>query len=197
MPSIDVRIDFKKTKLGVLAEKGLTPEGIRSILTKCGARLVTSTQARFRKQEFDGKAWPPRRVPNVAGVLKDLAGGGNPKERRFQPRPAVMDTGRLKRSMNFVFDTDSSVRVGTTVPYASKQQYGGKEKVAMTKAMKDRLWKWLVRNPGKEMGLAKLLRKRVVTVGNVGRKFIGIDAQDQLDVVWIVRQEVLKMARDA
>lgn len=186
-------VDFKKTKLSLI-ETGLVGIAKRRALLKIGARLVASTQARFRSESFMGKRWSARSVPNTMGVLSDLAGGGNPKARRFKDRPTLADTGRLKRSINSKMEGDSVVRVGTSVPYASVQNYGGRSQdIKITKDMRIRLAKWLRRNTKWAAPLSFIFRRSSHSVNVIARKFIGIDKRDQRDVVEIVRRQMLML----
>ena len=44
-------------------------------LNAIGAMMVAESQQAFRDQSWDGEKWPPRRVPNVMGVIADFAAG--------------------------------------------------------------------------------------------------------------------------
>src|SRR3990167_7709962 len=70
-------------------------------LKEVGALLLAEAQGAFRTGGWrGGAAWPPRRVPNVAGVVMDLKEGGAPKARLFSAGQTNVDTGRLRGNLD-------------------------------------------------------------------------------------------------
>mgnify|MGYP006908281628 CR=1 FL=1 len=65
----------------------------RPVLRAIGAMVDSDSQSSFRNQKLGPVAWPPRAVPNIAGIVGDLNVGRRPPSRRFQARPALIDTG--------------------------------------------------------------------------------------------------------
>ena len=108
---------------------------------RMGAYVVSQAERAFSDQRRGAAEWPERGTPNVAGVLMDLQKGPDVKARRFDPRPAGVDTGRLRRfSMGDNYgQTDKGFEVFTTVPYAAKFQEGGVTEIAITQEMVDNL----------------------------------------------------------
>lgn len=100
---------------------------IDPLLKATGLYMVGQVQRAFTDQRRGRVAWRERSVPNLAGIVRDLDEGGEIKSRRWDARPAVIDTGLLRGSIWFRRLTDGTVgiEVGTTVPYARKQQEGG------------------------------------------------------------------------
>lgn len=107
----------------------------RRLLKRIGLVLLARAQRAFSEQRLGDVPWlqrgPSQGEPyiNVAGALTDLNEGGQIKERRFQRRPALVDTGTLRRSLaegeSMSFPDKLTVAVGTTVPYAGVHQKGG------------------------------------------------------------------------
>lgn len=134
-------------------------EDPRDLLAKVGAVLSAQAQKAFLEQEFDGEEWPERYPSqedpfiNIAGALSDFSGGSvAPRGRRFDRRPAAMDTKRLFLAL----DSDEAVRtpstfvveVGPDVEYASRVQFGGRSSQPVTQEAKKKIGKWLSRKEG-------------------------------------------------
>lgn len=123
----------------------------RALLDAVGQVAVSYFMLAFERQGLGDKSWPerypsqqPPRV-NVAGVLADLNAGRTVPERRRDPRPVLMDTGRLRNSFAHRVLDDSTVEAGTTVEYATAHHLGLTTTQPVTKQAK--------------AGLAKLLRQ--------------------------------------
>lgn len=98
-------------------------------LRRIGAELLADSQAAFTQQSFEGIRWPER-YPNdgapkinYAGALTDLNRGQAPKARRFQDRPALIDTSKLRRSLQFSV-SGFSVEEGSPLSYAGRLNRG-------------------------------------------------------------------------
>lgn len=113
------------------------------VLSACGNYFVKKTKAAFREQGRAGHEWRPRSVPNIIGVLADLRGGGRPKDRRWDPRPAGRDTGRLEGSIAWQRVGATSIEVGSSVRYASDVQRGSTRLVATDSALAAKLRRWI------------------------------------------------------
>lgn len=99
-------------------------------------------------------------VPNWPGVLADLEHGTTPKRHRFDARPVLRDTGRLKGSIAFRLIADHTVEVGTRLPYAGVLHAGGESKsVRITAAIQERLWKWIQKARARMKSAPKRLEK--------------------------------------
>ncbi len=150
------KIDFRGTQIELIEKATRNPIGILGLF---GAWFTNELRKAFRTQGAragGGQStslarkgvpppmpWAPRRVPNVPGVLADLAAGSTPKSRRFVDRPALIDTGRLRDSIAWRPIGRDKIEVGTVVPYADLHQQGGVTTVTVTQKMKDALAKWL------------------------------------------------------
>mgnify|MGYP003139361850 FL=1 len=97
---------------------------LKPVLKRWGMIGVEASINAFREQSYGGVTWQPRAVPNVYGLIADFDDGRNPPKRRLEARPALVDTGNLKRSISFRTSKDS-VTIGTQVKYAARLHEGG------------------------------------------------------------------------
>ena len=182
----EVDLVVEDTQVELFAKQA---EKIRPALTEIGVFLLSQTQKAFRAQSFDGKPWAPRMVPNIPGIVGDLNKGQQPKARRFQPRPALVDTGRLRQSFNFLVGKDS-VQVGTKVKYGALQQSGGKSRITLTKVGREGLKKFLKKRP--ELRLGWLFRKPSFEVNVRPRRMVGISDSDVSEILDILKDHFLE-----
>jgi len=114
-------------------------------LKQVGIMMVAESQRAFVEQKFGGQPWRERAVPNVMGIIADFAAGRTkPKARRFDARPALMDTGALAKSISYRIISADTVEVGTNLPYAPTLHSGGKvQSETITEKVQDALAKWL------------------------------------------------------
>lgn len=116
----------------------------KRLLIQLGVILQKQAVDAFRNQGLPGNPWKERAVPNVPGVIEDLKVGPRIKDRRWQPRPAGIDTSQTVRSLK---DEAQAVRpsglwevmVGTRVPQATDMQYGGEKWVGITDTIRHNL----------------------------------------------------------
>ena len=168
------------TRLRVIAKlvKDATPA-----LAAIGAFLVAQSGRAFREQRFGNREWPARRIPNVPGIVQDLNRGSPPKARRFQGRPALVDTGNLRRSITFSVQAPRSVVVGTTLPYAGIHQTGGlTEPVILTPVGRDTLARVLRRDRNLTDDLGHLFSKPTVFRNVPARPFVGLQPGDSQEI---------------
>lgn len=80
----------------------------------------------YRQGLYRERAWPEKQVPNLAGIFADAnePGNGSIKTRRLDSRPALIDKGRLSRSIAYRIE-GNKIFVGTNVPYAKVHNEGG------------------------------------------------------------------------
>lgn len=176
-------------------------------LKRIGTMVTSRIQRRFTDQQApDGSAWPGRMNPNIPGILSDLARGASIKARRFEDRPAVVDTGHVRQSIAYIVESLDTVKIGTALDYAKFHQFGLERVIPITKAMKDGLAQLLATfrrgskraakrgqpPPGRDpSSLAFLLRRDEFKFKIIARPFIGISDQDQADIYDIVRENFL------
>ena len=119
----------------------------RPALRRIGALMLSASQKAFQDQRYGPDKWPeryegqPDPFVNVAGALSDLLRDRQIKGRRFDRRPALVDTGILRGSLSFGLKGKNAVRVGTTVPYAAKHVFGLNSRQNVTDAARKRLTK--------------------------------------------------------
>lgn len=164
-----------------------------SIMRQIGALLVAESQEAFKKQKFGGEEWKSRGKINVMGIIADFAAGkSSPPARRFQSRPVLIDTGRLRQSITFKVKKSNEVVVGSNLPYAGVHQYGGEtESEVITDAVQAALSKWL-KSSGKahksKLGflLSKKMRDQTIKAKLPARPFIGVTDQTIIDIADII-----------
>ncbi len=181
-------------ELRVLAEQ---LEDTRGVLDGIGALMQQKATEAFRRQGRGQELWRPRGVPNVAGIVGDLNRGGFPKARRFDPRPALVDTGRLRNSITWKVAADGqSVTVGTSVPYAVRHNEGLPSEVTLTPAGREQLSRWLRRDRrARDLGLGWLFSQPTFTVRVPERRFLEVTREDRDEVVAEVERAIAAQAR--
>lgn len=124
-------------------------------LKRVGAMMKGRVKGTFTTQGRDGINWKPRGVPNVIGIIKDMeAGRKSIPKRRFEARPAGIDTRLLSRSINYAVEGTSAVAIGSVVSYATKVQEGGPTTVRVSSMARNNL-----------RGLVEKARKKIAKGG--------------------------------
>lgn len=127
---------------------------LEPIQREAGRLMVAQAHRAFREQRLGTIAWPVRYpnqaepFVNVAGAVEDLNAGTMPRPNRFARTPALLVTRRLFGSLAYEVRGDT-VQVGSTVPYASLHQFGGKSSQTLTEDGKKQLSKFLKSKRGK------------------------------------------------
>jgi len=159
----------------------------RPVLTALGLVILSKSQNAFKKQRLGRTPWPPRHVPNVAGIVSDLNRGAKPPSRRFQPRPALVDTGRLRNSLGMQVGIDA-VNVGTDVKYAKDHEQGKTVTIKLTKAGKSGLKVFLKKRPELGDSLGFLFKKSTFKVKLRKRPIVEADNDDLNRMVELVER---------
>lgn len=137
VPQPHLSLDIQKgKKFEDLDRFFLTPKRALDIV---GPSLIASTRRRFLRQRTGGIKWVARNVPNIAGIMMDLNKGVSIPGRRNRPRPALVDTGALRDSIQFKTTGGTSAALFATVPYAKIHQDGGTTKIKVTQNMRKNL----------------------------------------------------------
>jgi phage gpG-like protein len=177
---------------------------LRPVLTRIGATMLSASQMAFQEQKYGGENWPARyesnwRGINVAGALSDLLRDRPIKARRFDQRPALVDTGNLRNSLTFAIKSDTAVEVGTVVKYAATHQFGMESVQPVTEVARKRLVKEYRRF--KKMGGGKF--KAIKTLGFLhsvdtlrtqiaARPFVGLYPDLKRDIVDLVEDYIAR-----
>lgn len=182
------------------ADGGVTfgsPEIRRSRLAReaVGLELVASARRSFDGQRSpDGVVWRARAVPNVAGMVSDFARGrADPKASRLLPRPALVDTGALRRSIGYRLEAGRVIPTAG-VDYGMAQAEGGQSTLTITPAVRRAAIRWLDRRDQDDAvdgSLRKAVRKPTVTIRFPARPFLGADDRAQEAIRSIVRRGTL------
>jgi phage gpG-like protein len=191
-------------------------ENPRALLEDIGRLMVTKTERAFREQRRGEEDWPPRMVPNVPGIVADLAAGRNPPSRRFDERPAGVDTRNLARSISFEVTDGLTVEFGTTVPYAGAVQEGGERRIEVTDTVRANLTKYLRRQRGVakrpakgergernkrdaeiSKGLGFLFSVDQITVDAQPRPFVMVTDEDVIEISELVARRISDRGRGA
>ncbi len=175
----------------------------RTAMDRIGKYLREKARSRFRDQSFAGEEWDERAVPNIAGIISDFqergrTPGGIPK-RRFDPRPALIDTGELRKSIDYrVEDDGTTVTVGTNLPYAQKMQEGGVSRFDIDQATGAKLKRLATTAKVKNLDDAERVARRLESVAEMDtfeveippRTFLGIDEEDEEEIVSIFERSI-------
>jgi len=162
------------------------------MLKQIGAMMVAESQLAFREQKFGDTSWPPRRVPNLFGILSDLAAGKQIPKRRFDARPALRDSDDLMRRIADRMIGTHVVEVGSRLPYAALMNYGGEsESVKLTDHVRKALWQWLkTKGKAHKKDLGWVLNKKFAGKSLKSkipaRPFVGITRQTIRDVQEVI-----------
>lgn len=181
---------------GALDQIAARARDLRPALGAIGAYMVGRTIGAFQAQERGGIKWAPRSVPNAAGILEDLRGGGSSvPERRWEPRPAGIDTSNLRNSIASSV-APPSVVVGSTVAYASDVQLGGKRTIQIPGALARTVRAWIQRLKGSRKDVAarrfaKPLRVGALVIDVPPRPYLVVTPEDRRRFVKIAREHVL------
>ncbi len=111
------------------------------VLHLIGVYMVSATRRAFDEQRSPvGAPWLrryPRQVDyklNIAGALGDLAEGPRIKGRRYDSRPAGIDTGDMRGRVTYEV-RGNELMVGSNVPYARRFHEGGDSHIHLTATM--------------------------------------------------------------
>jgi phage gpG-like protein len=171
-----------------------------TFLKRVGAMMKGRIQSTFKDQGRDGVKWRERAVPNVIGIIRDMeAGRKSIPVRRFEARPAGIDTRLLNRSIAYEVRGENTVTIGSTVNYASDVQEGGTHTVRVSSIARNNLRTLVERaraklkkgtGAGKEWLIAQLgwlLFASQVKVNVPARPFVFFSDKDQGDIATMAR----------
>ena len=164
-------------------------EDLRPALAEIGVEMLASAEKSFRVQALGTKRWPGRGVPNIAGIISDLNRGATPPKRRFESRPAGIDTGKLRQSIGMTL-TQTSVKVDSRLTYSKKYQEGGKSTLTLTKTGKESLKRFLADRRDLSKSLGWMFRQNRVTINQKARPFLGITKELRQNAIEILEDHI-------
>ena len=174
-------------------------ENLDPLLNAIGALLLETTDRAFEEERFGTIPWPERypgqNSPfiNIAGALRDLSTGPRIKARRFNRRPALVDTGRLRGSFRFQVTSDDTVTAGTTVEYAPNHHIPLPSTQPVTEQAKQNLREVIQREGrGPRRGALKkllfLLKEDSLTTEPAWRPMIGTTDETESDIAELIQE---------
>lgn len=182
---MEIKLDFIakiKTQIQKLREQLKDPSAPladgKPLMKQIGILGVAASQKAFRLQALGDIKWPPRypnqAAPkfNIAGALMDWKGGRpNPKNNRFQDRPALIDTGAMKDKLSYTVSGSLAVKWGSPQSYAALHQEGGEVSIPYDDATAKRISEWLYKKPPQKGKMfTGVLRTNKVKTGSYGMK---------------------------
>lgn len=174
-------------------------ENPAAALKQVGILMVAESQQAFRDQKLGDKVWDARGPINIMGIIADFhAGKKEPAARRFERRPVLMDTGRLRASIAYQLVSNDTVEVGSNLPYAATQHHGGEsESKPINEQVRSALNAWL-KKKGKpyrrSLGwlLNKKFRDKTITTTVKARPIVAVTKQTIEDVQEVVRVKIME-----
>lgn len=159
-------------------------------LQRIGQYLVRLAQSAFANQRHAGIPWAPRHVPSILGVIQDLESGPSVKAERFQPRPVLVVTGALRRSLYHQATGPKTVVVRSTVPYARLMNDGGESSRSVTPEVKQNLAEYLRANKGMRPLLGFLFHRDEVHTEVQPRDFLSIPPEARPKIQKLIRDQL-------
>lgn len=167
---------------------------LQPLMEMIGRYLRSASQIAFLNQSFDGKKWPARSGspghPSILGAVADLEKGPEIKDSRFTDRPALVDTGALRRSITYIAGK-KTVRLTSHLPYAQLMNDGGPASLPVTVTVKNNLKALLKAEPGLRSSLGFLFGREEVHAEIPERKFLGV-AESSRDKIKEMMQDYLE-----
>lgn len=161
----------KTTRDGVqIMAKRLTD--LLPLMQRIGEYLKKRSQIAFLNQAYGNKKWPARKTPSIMGIVQDLTQGPDVSVARFNERPALVDSGNLRRSIRYAAGR-KTVTLYSTAEYANLMQQGGPSSLPVTASVKANLATFLRSNRDLRPRLGFLFNRTSVSVIVPPRPFLG------------------------
>lgn len=170
------------------------------ILKQIGIFLVTEATAAFNNQRLGTFKWPERypnqkagEKVNVAGIVSDLSQGKKPPARRFEARPAGIDTSDTLRSLSMssaVQKVGFAVTVRAGTPYSKRVQEGGQSTQAIDEQVRLGLTALLKKRPELRKRLGFLYSTDTLETTVNARPFLGVTSEAQTRIMRIVDENL-------
>lgn len=185
MALFGIRFNEKGGELQVLRPLS---RDLRPLMTQIGKLMKAQAQLAFERQANpDGTPWPARKAPSIAQIVRGLNVGVFEASWMTRTRPALNETGALRRSIRAEVTGPKTVRLVAGVPYAKLHLEGGTDAIPVTRAAKDNLKNLLRAQPGLRPQLGFLFRENSVSFNVPIRSWIGVG---------MLREPVQRLVRD-
>lgn len=173
-------------------------QNVTDALDTIGVAVSSSAQAAFTDQALGDIKWAVRypKMPdpfiNVAGAVSDLLRSARVKGRRFERRPAGVDSNTLSRSISHEVVSDDTVEIGSDVEYAPTFQLGGVSNLPVSEGVKENLRDFLRTGKGKpyRQRLGFLFQLDQLETELVPRPFLGITEQTRRDIIELIEDQI-------
>lgn len=175
------------------------------IMKRIGAMMTARAKQTFQNQGRAQVRWPARSVPNVIGIIKDAEMGRKTvPNRRFDARPAGIDTRLLARSIAHRLEGKDTVVIGSVQPYATDVQKGGPRTIritAMTRKVlfayvnraRERIKKGAANDRDRAMAqIAWVLYRSELNMNVPPRPYLFFSHMDRMDIGEMVRAYIAK-----
>ena len=165
-------------------------------LNQAGALIVARSQDAFRNQASpDGEQWAERRTPNTPAIVNSLNQGRKPLARHLKPGPALLNTGRLRRSINWEAGP-KFLKVGSNLPYANLMQEGGKTSHTLQPTGRRTLAEWMRTATGRRHrdDLGWLFSRPSFETQVWARPFVQITDEDERTIAELVEAHLEEAA---
>lgn len=169
--------------------------GRHRVIRDLGKKALDTVHWAFKNQGKSGE-WPPRRAPNVAGIIRRVNKQENPKDTDFIEMPALFDSGKLRNSFKVITPTLNKSTLGwtevrSTLPRADKMQRGLVDRLRLSKVGRKHLAVWLATLPKdarrlyrEDIGwlLNKKKKNKSYKIRPRKRVMLALDAMDRADM---------------
>tara|TARA_R110000824_G_scaffold46671_1_gene133736 strand:+ start:671 stop:1567 length:897 start_codon:yes stop_codon:yes gene_type:complete len=121
--------------------------GRDTVTRTLGKKVLDTVHWAFRNQG-KAKLWPPRKAPNVAGIIRRVNRQENPEDTDFMEMAALIDSGKLRNSFKVTTPTLGKSTVGWTevrsrLPRADRMQRGLVDRMKLDAVGRKHLAVWL------------------------------------------------------
>lgn len=145
-------------------------------------------QQRFDDQAFNGIQWPERAKPSWARIVRRLNENRFDYSDIFRTKPALIDTGKLKRSIYFKVRSAKTLEFGSISPYSKVHNEGGVSSIPFLSSGKNLLSNLIAGNEKIGSLLGWLMGVDEISVNVPKRQFLGITKNDVEHLGNIARQ---------
>lgn len=185
MTGAHITFSVDDTAVRVMLERQ-SESAVEGLAPRLGERLQEWTQNRFTTQTApDGTAWAPLKAATI-------------RQKKYNSEKILTLSGRLRSSIRWQETSRGSVAVGTNVEYAAIHQFGGEiQQPARQATVRYRSVAGRVLFAGRKHKRATERQVMIPahTVKMPARPYLGISAQDDREILEIIRDYVVERNR--